>query len=126
MQGHPELPPLWQKHANAILRKLGLTPTIHEPCLYFGIIAGQHVVFMRQVDNFAIVAPNKKTSDILPDLIDEKLSIPLKRQGLLNMFNSINVFQMQDFIKIDCHTHINKFCKKYLYSWLSKVPLTKN
>jgi hypothetical protein len=32
MQGHPELPRLWEKHADAILQELGLTPTIHEPC----------------------------------------------------------------------------------------------
>jgi hypothetical protein len=42
---------------------------------------------MRQVDDFAIAAPNERTSDILLDMIDEKLSIPLKRQGLLDMYN---------------------------------------
>jgi hypothetical protein len=126
MQGHPESPQLWEKHDDAILRDLGLTPTVHKPCLYSGIIAGQHIVFMRQVDDFAIAAPDEKTSDILLDVIDEKVSIPLKRQGLLNIFNGIDVFQMQHFIKIDCHTYINKFCKKYLDSWLSKVPLTEN
>ena len=41
MQGHPESPRLWEKHADAILRELGLTPTIHEPCLYSGIINGK-------------------------------------------------------------------------------------
>ena len=40
MQGHPESPRLWEKHADAILQELGLTPTIHEPCLYSGKIAG--------------------------------------------------------------------------------------
>ena len=29
MQGHPESPRLWEKHADAILRKLGLKPTSH-------------------------------------------------------------------------------------------------
>ncbi len=72
---------LWEKHANAILHELGLTPTIHEPCLYSGVIAGQHVVFMQQLDNFAIAiaAPDKNTSDFLLNLMDEQLSIPLKR-----------------------------------------------
>jgi hypothetical protein len=41
MQGHPELPCLWEKHADAILRKIGLVPTVHEPCLYFGLINGK-------------------------------------------------------------------------------------
>ncbi len=35
MQGHPESPHLCEKHANAILRELGLTLTTHKPCLYW-------------------------------------------------------------------------------------------
>ena len=78
MQGHPELPRLWEKHADAILRELGLTPTVHEPCLYSGKIDGKRVIFKCQVDNFAIAAPDKQTADILLDMIDDKLKIPLK------------------------------------------------
>ena len=36
------------------------------------------------------------------------------------MFNSINILQTQDYIKIDCHTYINRF------SWLSNIPTTEN
>jgi hypothetical protein len=128
MQGHPELPRLWEKHADAILQELGLTPTVHEPCLYSGIIAGKNVIFKRQVDNFAIAAPDKKTADILLDLdlLYDQLSIPLKRQGLLDMFNGVDVLQTRDCIKINCHTYIDRFCAKYLDSWLGKVPLTEN
>jgi hypothetical protein len=45
MQGHPELPQLWEKHAGAILCNIGLTPTVHEPCLYLGIVAGKCDIF---------------------------------------------------------------------------------
>ena len=58
MQGHPKSPRLWEKHADSILRDVGLTPTIHEPCLYSGVIEGKRVIFKRQVDDFAIAAPN--------------------------------------------------------------------
>jgi hypothetical protein len=126
MQGHPESPRLWEKHADAILRSLGLTPTTHEPCLYSGMIDGNRVIFKRQVDDFAIATADEKTADILLDMLDDKLSIPLKRQGLLDMFNGINVTQTRDYIKIDCHTYIDKFCEKYLQTWLQKVPLTEN
>jgi hypothetical protein len=81
---------------------------------------------MGQVDNFAIAAPDKRTLDILLDMIDEKLSIPLKRQGLLDMYNSIDILQTKDYIKINVHSYIEKFCLKYEDTWLSKVPLTKN
>jgi hypothetical protein len=54
MQGHPESPLLWEKHVNKILWDIDLTPTIHEPCLYSGIINGNRVLFMQQADNFDI------------------------------------------------------------------------
>jgi len=126
MQGHPESPRLWEKHADVIWRELGLTPTVHKPCLYSGVIAGQLVVFKRQVDDFAIAAPDEWTANILLDMIDDQLSIPLKRQGLHDMFNGIDVTQTRDYIKIDCHSYINKFCEKYLDTWLNKVPMTEN
>ncbi len=126
MQGHPESPRLWEKHADTILQELGLTPTVHEPCLYPGNVAGKRVIFKRQVDDFAIAAPDKKTADILLDLIDDQLTIPLKGQGLLDMFNGANVVQTRDYIKINYQMYINKFCEKYLDTWLGKIPLSEN
>ncbi len=77
---------------------------------------------MRQVEDFAIATADKKTANILLDLLDDKLSIPLKQQGLLDMFNGINVTQMRDYIKIDCHTYVDKFCEKYLHTSFKKSP----
>ena len=45
------------------------------------------ILLKRQVDDFAIAAPDAKTADILLDLIDNKLKIPVKRQGYLGMYN---------------------------------------
>jgi hypothetical protein len=78
MQGHPESPRLREKHADKILRKIGLTPTIHEPCLYLGGFNGKCVLFLRQVDNFAIATPDGHTADLVMDLIDNRLTIPIK------------------------------------------------
>ena len=90
------------------------------------MIVGNRVIFKRQVDDFAIAAPDSCTADILLDMLDDKLSMLLKRQGLLDMFNGIDVTQTRHYVKIDCHTYISKFCEKYLDSWLGKVPLTAN
>jgi hypothetical protein len=108
MQGHPESPWLWEKHTNKILQEIGLTPTIHKPCLYSGIFNSNHVPFMHQVDHFAVAAPNAKTSNMLMDLIDEKLSIPIKRQGYLNIYNGIDIYQMRHYIKLNVKTYIKK------------------
>ncbi len=126
MQGHPEAPRLWEKHSDAILHGLRLTPTVHEACLYLGTIESNQIVFKRQVDDFAIAASDECTTNILLDMIDDELSIPLKRQGLLDTFNGINVTLTKYYIKINCHTYINKFCKKYLATWLNKVHVSKN
>ena len=46
MQGHPEARRLWEKHADRILRTIGLTPTTHEPCLYSGIVDGHRILLL--------------------------------------------------------------------------------
>jgi hypothetical protein len=79
MQGHPESQWLWKKHADKILHKIGLTPTIHKPCLYSGLIEGQRVIFLCQVDDFAIACSNESTANKLLDMLNDKLTIPLKR-----------------------------------------------
>jgi hypothetical protein len=78
MQGHPKSPRLWEKHADLILCEIGLTPTVHEPCLYSGTFDGNRVIFKRQVDDFAIADPDARTADILLDMIDDNLLMPLK------------------------------------------------
>jgi hypothetical protein len=78
MQGHLEAPHLWEKHVDAILHKLGLIPTVHKPCLHCGIVNGKWILLKRQVDNFAIAAPDAKTANILLDMLDDKLTIPIK------------------------------------------------
>jgi hypothetical protein len=77
------------------------------------------------VDDFAIACPDKQTANILLDRIEDHLSIPLKRQGLIYMYNGIDVAQTRDYIKIDCHTYINKFCENYINTWLHNTPITE-
>ena len=124
MQGHPESPRLWEKHADLILRDIGLTPTVHEPCLYSGIVEGKRVILKRQVDDFAIAAPDERTSNILLDQIDEALSIPMKRQGYLDMYNGVDVTQTRDYIKISSQTFVTKICEKYLNTWMKHYTTT--
>jgi hypothetical protein len=126
MQGHPESPRLWEKHANSILRDLCLTTSVHKPCPYSGTVDGKHVILKQQVDDFAIATPDESTANILLDLINNELSIPMKRQGYLDMYNGIDVLQMQDYIKITTTTYINKITKKYLSSWMQNFTTTED
>ena len=121
MQGHPEAPRLWEKHADALLRDLGLTPTTHEPCLYSGIIAGERVLFKRQVDDFEAAVPNERIANILFDLIDDRITYPLKRMGLVTLFNGIDVRQTRDWIKISVETYIDRIMVKHMSTWMTGV-----
>lgn len=120
MQGHPEAPRLWEKHADKILRSIGLTPTTHEPCLYSGLIDGHRVLLLRQVDDFAVAAATKSVTSRVFDYIDDHLTIPLKRLGLVTLFNGLDITQTRHYIKISCKTYIERICEKYLDGWMNK------
>ena len=120
MQGHPEAPRLWEKHADHILCTIGLAPTTHKPCLYSGIIDGHRVLLLWQVDNFVVATSLESLASRLFDLIDERLTIPLKRLGLITLFNGLDITQSRDFVKVSCRSYIERICEKYLDGWLSK------
>ncbi len=124
MQGHPESPQLWKKHADALLRECGLVATIHKPCLYLGSIHGERVILKRQVDDFAIAAPKEQMANILLEMIDAKLMIPIKCQGYIDMYNGIDFLQIRYYIKISCNSYITKICDKYLTSWMGNFTST--
>jgi hypothetical protein len=54
------------------------------------------------MNDFAIAAPDKHTANILLNMIDDKLMIPMKHQGFIDMYNGIDVLQMQHYIMISC------------------------
>lgn len=76
---------------------------------------------MRQVDNFAIAAPEARTADILMDLIDDKLKIPIKRQGYLDMYNGVDIQQTRYYIKISLKTYVDKNFEPYFATWMKTV-----
>ena len=118
MQGHPESPRLWEKHIDDILKDIGLVPTVHEPCLYHGKIDGKRILFLRQVDDFACAAPDQRTADILLDMIDDRLSIPIKRKGPVTLFNGFDVNQTKYYIKLSVETYITRICEKHMETWM--------
>jgi hypothetical protein len=93
----------------------------HEPCLYSETINGNHIIFKRQVNYFAIAAPDKKIANILIDMIDDHLTIPLKRKGLPDMFDGINIPKHAIISKLTA-THISTNFAKIIL----KLRLTKS
>jgi hypothetical protein len=81
---------------------------------------------MRQVDNFAIATPDSRMADIVMDLIDNKLSIPIKCQGYLNMFNGINILQTQHYNRINVKTFMDKVFERHFLMWMKTSYPTLN
>ena len=79
------------------------------------------MIFKRQVDDFAVAAPNEHTANVLLDMIDDRLTIPMKRQGFLDMYNGIDVLQKHHYIKISLPLFINKVFEKHLATWMKSA-----
>jgi hypothetical protein len=90
------------------------------------MVDGKRIIFKQQVNDFAITAPDKRTVNILLNMINDSLSIPMKRQGYLDIYNRIDVIQIWDYIKVLCKTFNIKICEKYLVSWMKNFTSTDN
>jgi deoxyuridine 5'-triphosphate nucleotidohydrolase len=113
IQGHPESPRLWEKHIDRILRNVGFRPTRHEPCLYRTTIDGKMVLFLRQVDDFAIAAPNGSMVDDILKQINDKLRMPMKNLGIITRFNGVDIEQTKSYIKLHCAKYLTTMLNKH-------------
>jgi hypothetical protein len=81
---------------------------------------------MRQVDDFAIATLDPQTADMVMDLINDILSIPIKCQGYLKIFNGVNILQTQHYIRINAKTFINKVFERHCSTWMKTLYPTPN
>ena len=61
--------------------------------MYSGVINGERVLFKQHVDDFELAVPSERTANIIFDMIDDRLTFSLKRMGLVNLFNGLDVLQ---------------------------------
>jgi hypothetical protein len=54
-------------------------------------------------------------------MIDNKLTIPVKRQGYLDMYNGIDVLQTRHYIKASVRSFIEKVFEKHLATWMKSA-----
>ena len=124
IQGHPESPRLWEKHIDGILRELGLNPATHEPCIYSGLINNQRVLFLRQVDDFAVASKDRQTARELINAINAKMRIEVKHLGIIDRFNGMDIHQTKHYVKLTCEKYLYKMIKAH--DWLLKTPAPVN
>ena len=116
LQGHPEAPRAWATKIDSILKtKLKLRPTTHEPCLYYGVHKGKEVLFLRQVDDFAVGCVDDSICKEIINLIDAEMTIDIKDLGLVDRFNGLDITQTRDYVKISNATYIQKIINEHPY-----------
>ena len=96
---------------NAIIRKNSLQPCTHEPCLYSGTYEGEEMIFLCQVDNFAVACKNTDIANEFIDLISSDLSTQMKKLGVITRFNGVDVKQTEDYIQLHSTTFLKKILK---------------
>ena len=132
LQGHPESSRLWAKHMDRILKdKFHFKATTHEGCLYKGTYKGEDILFLRQVDDFAVATKNEQTAIDLINEIDSYMTIDIKDLGRLNRYNGVDITQTKYYVKLSNETYVNKLLEEH--DWLlhddtiSNIPIpTKN
>ena len=103
---------------------VNLQPCTHEPCLYSGVVDGEQVLFLRQVDDFAVACRDPNIANKVIDMISAELSAPMKKLGVVNRYNGIDIEQSNDYIKVHNTTYLTKVLKAH--EWLndsSQTPL---
>ena len=121
LQGHPESARLWALLIDKVIRELDLKPCTHEPCLYYTKNynnTGKTILFLRQVDDFAVACEDKSTATDVIKQINDKMTIDVKDLGMITRFNGVDVLQTRDYVKIYNRVYINKILQRH--SWINQ------
>jgi hypothetical protein len=81
--------------------------------LYRGTFQGQEVLFLRQVDDFAVATKSEATACAIINEIDKYMTIEIKDLGQLNRFNGVDVIQTKHYIKINNPTYLKKIINEH-------------
>jgi deoxyuridine 5'-triphosphate nucleotidohydrolase len=123
LQGHPESARLWALLIDKVIRDLNLKPCSHEPNLYYCSDynnTGKKLLFLRQVDDFAVACEDKKLAQEVISAINSKMSIEVKELGLVTRYNGVDISQTRHYIKLSNQTYLDKIAKNH--PWLKDLP----
>jgi hypothetical protein len=54
------------------------------------------LLFLHQVDNFAITCPDERVTKVMIDTINKYILVQIKYLGLLTRYNGVNIDQTSD------------------------------
>jgi hypothetical protein len=125
LQGHPEASRVWATLIDKILKeKLHLSATTHEPCLYHGTFNGKEILFLHQVDDFAVATRSEQTAIAMINEVDKFMSIKIKDLGQLEWYNGVDIIQSKYFVKLNNPTYLHKIINEHKW-FLDSTPFAK-
>eukprot|EP00970_Alexandrium_tamarense_P010352 scaffold2093_cov141-Alexandrium_tamarense.AAC.5 len=126
MQGHPECPRLWEKHIDSIIKMYYSFAQLlkNHTCMLVKSMVLVYSSYARLTTSLLHVRTLGLLADIVWDMLDSALSIPLKRMGLVTLFNGMDITQTQHYVKIHCTTYINRICEKYRSDWMTDAKVS--
>jgi hypothetical protein len=60
---------------------------------------------------------NQRIGYLIIDKVDDGLSMPIRRMGLISLFNGVDVLQSRYYIKLSVQRYIEKMAVKYATKW---------
>jgi len=76
------------------------------------------------VDDFKLAAAKPMIARMIFDKVDDHLTFPLKRMGLVTLFSVIDIEQTRDYIKLLVETYLERVCEKHMNGWMT-LPQTQ-
>lgn len=124
LQGHPESGKLWERHISAILKstEFNFRSTTHDRSIYRGDFEGIPIFLLRQVDDFALAAPNENIAINVYDKIGKLLQLPSEDEppfsylGQLDDFNGVDVLQYHDRTVLSCGKYIDRVMRTHKWN----------
>ena len=74
------------------------------------------IYLLRQVDDFAVLAPTEAIANAELERLDKYLIAPLKMQGLIAYYNGLDVRQTRDYAQIACTSYLKRVFERH--GWL--------
>ena len=95
-------------------------------CPLCGLVPGtrHHVLFLCQVDDFAVASPSDSINKELITSINNELTIKIKDLGELTRYNSFDVTQSRHNVKISNKTSFDKVAEEH--TWLQMEKFISN
>jgi hypothetical protein len=87
------------------------------------MLDGAKVLFLCQVDDFAVASADKEHAMALINAINAKMRIEVKHLGTITRFNGMDIHQTKYYVKLTCEKYLTKMLKGH-HDLIKHIPTT--